>query len=890
MTSPEFIATYRVQLHPDFTFEDATNIVEYLSLLGVSHIYCSPYLQAAEDSTHGYDIVDHSKINEQLGGEKEHHKFCQSLESAGLGQVIDFVPNHMAIVGHQNPWWWDVLQNGPSSYYARYFDVDWDDTDDRWPNKILLPILGDHYGRELESGKLRLKSTGGSFRITYFDHTFPVDPSSLVDLLGSAAAACGSENLAFIEDCLSRLPQPTATAKSIVEVRHRDKAVLENLLERVLNEEIGVQKAIEEQVLALNNDPDSLDRLIDKQNYRLAFWRTATRDLGYRRFFDINSLVGLRVENLKVFEDIHSLPFQWVEKGMVQGLRIDHPDGLRDPTEYFRRLRSSFPDAWIVAEKILERDESIPKDWPVDGTTGYDFLNIVGGLFVDKKNSEKMTDVYRCFIDDQEEVADFHCVVKDSKQLILNQLLASEVNRISNLLVKICERHRRHRDYTRHEMREAVREIAVHFPVYRSYISVGDDKVRRSDVDCIEKAVHAAKTARDDIDDELFYFLKRILLLEIDGDLENDFAIRFQQLTGAVMAKGVEDTAFYRYHRLVSINEVGGDPATFGVSPEEFHKYCKRTQADWPKTMLTLTTHDTKRSEDVRARLSLLSEIPEQWFDAVKQWAQLNVTISTKYQLDRNTEYLIYQTLVGAWPISTQRISEYITKAVREAKVHTSWNDQNEEYERNLVSFVEAVFGNESFLASFENFVETLIEPGRINSLSQTLIKLTAPGIPDIYQGTELWDLSLVDPDNRRPVDFERRLEFLKNADSLDTDGILSYMNEGLPKLWLIRQALRVRRDFPETFAEHGTYQALFAHGQKASHVLAYVRSEKTITVIPRLVLSISGAWGDTNLLLPSGQWIDVLSNQLFEGGLVFVSDLLQKFPVALLVNEKAGI
>jgi (1->4)-alpha-D-glucan 1-alpha-D-glucosylmutase len=876
---PESVATYRVQLRPGFGFDQAAELAGYLRELGVSHVFTSPYLQAVEGSTHGYDVVDPTRVNRELGGERAHERMCRTFQHEGLGHVIDVVPNHMAIAGRQNPWWWDVLENGPSSRYATFFDVDWEASDERWPNKVLLPVLGDHYGRILEDGQLQLSHQEGVFVLHYHEHSFPIDPSSLAELLGRASDACGSELLAFIAQSHGRLPRPTVTARQAVERRHRDKAVLVNLLARLCREDQAACSAIQAEVERLNHVPDGLDNLIDHQNYRLALWRTASRDLGYRRFFDVNDLVGLRAEDLEVFQATHALPVSWVQQGKVQGLRIDHPDGLRDPARYFLRLREACPDAWIVAEKILEPGEKIPDDWPIHGTTGYDFLNLVEGLFIDPEGESGLTSAYAEMTGAD---TDFESIVRQCKRLVLDELLGSELNRLTSLFVDVCERHRRHRDYTRFELREALRETAACFPVYRSYVSASRSFVGREDEHVVVKAVESAMAERTDLDPELFRFLKDLLLLRIPGALEGELAMRFQQLSSPAMAKGVEDTAFYRFHRLSSLNEVGGDPTRFGVSADLFHQTCAQAQEDLPLSLLASTTHDTKRSEDVRSRLALLSEMPARWEEVVRSWMARNESYRTDHGPDRNTEMLIYQTLVGAWPIGLDRMSAYMEKAIREAKDHTTWTQQNQEYERTVAEFLHGVMEDSAFVAELEGLLNELDPLARINSLARTLLKLTAPGVPDIYQGTELWDLSLVDPDNRRPVDFGLRRELLKNVKTMSLEKIMAGMDQGLPKLWLTHKALQLRRSRPEFFGPSSLYRPLFARGPKADHVVAFVRGDGAVAVAPRLVLGLGRDWQETVLELPEGVWRNVLTGEEGLEGEVRLEDILALFPVAL--------
>ncbi|MBA3237675.1 MAG: malto-oligosyltrehalose synthase [Parachlamydiaceae bacterium] len=878
----EPIATYRLQFKGDFGFEQAAEVAEYLSKLGISHLYASPYLQAVKGSNNGYNIVDPSHVNDELGGAQAHKRFCQKLHSLGLSQMIDIVPNHMAIPGIENPWWWDVLKNGPSSRYADFFDVDWDSSEDRWPNKVLLPVLEDHYGRVLENGLLWISHQEGVFTLHYQDNTFPIDSSSLVELLSRAASKYSSDLLLFLAESHARLPRPTVTSRKAVELRHRDKALLLNLLTRLCNDEQQIADAIDEEVMRINSDPNALDLLLEQQNYRLAFWKTACRDLGYRKFFDIKELAGLRIEDIEVFNAIHALALDWMHKGWVHALRIDHPDGLVDPTEYFDRLREKCPKAWIIAEKILMPGEKLPVKWPIQGTTGYDFLNLTSGLFIDSKSETQLTQIYEDFVGEQ---INYPTVVNTCKRLVLTDLLGSELNRLTNLFVAICEKHRRHRDYTRHELHEALQETAVYFPVYRTYLS-SSTLVREEDEGYINLAIEKAMTERQDLDAELFQFLKELLLMRIEGKLESELAKRFQQLTGPGMAKGVEDTAFYRFNRFIVLNEVGGAPERFGTTLKEFHEACKIAQAQYPLRMLATTTHDAKRSEDVRARLALISEIPDRWSQVVNRWAHHNKSHRQGNLHDPNSEYFLYQTLVGAWPINLDRITQHMEKSAREAKVYTTWAKPNEVYELNLSKFITAIMNDVLFLKDLESFVQGLVRQGWLNSLAQTLIKLTAPGIPDIYQGTELWNLTLVDPDNRTTVDFNLRRNLLEKLhDTNQPEEIMNMLDEGLPKLYLIQKTLHLRQTRPELFDSKATYQPLFAQGSKVNHVIAYTRGEEAVTIVPRFQMSLDGKWANTQLKLPKGKWKNIFSGDEFDGNLISVEDVLSRFPVGLLVK-----
>lgn len=875
-------ATYRLQFRRGFTLEDAAQLTDYLAALGISHLYASPYLQASPGSNHGYDVVDPGRVNEELGGAGGHQILGRALQDNDLGQILDIVPNHMAITGPENAWWWDVLENGPSSPYAVYFDVDWNPPEYRLNNSILLPILGDRYGRCVEAGEIQLRHERGHFFVQYYDHWLPVAPRSLADVLDRAAERCGSDVLAFIADSLRHLPLSPAADRTVTLRRHRDKQVIQSQFLRLLGESPRAAAAVTAIVDEVNSSPDQLDAVLVEQNYRLAFWRTATQDLGYRRFFDINTLVGLRAEEEKVFADTHRLILKWLDEGVLDGIRIDHLDGLRDPDQYLARLRQAAPNAWIVAEKILHPGEKIPRTWPVQGTTGYDFLNMVGGLFIDLAGEVPFTDVYEEFIGGK---CDYHTLAKEKKLQVVNELFAGDVNRLAELVMQLCERTRRFRDYTRFEVNEALRTLIACFPVYRSYVRPETGLVREEDRKTISEATESAKTFQTELDPELFDFLRDILLLVRRGEIETEFVVRFQQLTGPVTAKGVEDTAFYCFNRFIALNEVGGDPSRFGISVDSFHEsMISRAQLS-PDSMLTTSTHDTKRSDDVRARLALLSEIPEDWADAVRRWSVHNEPFRQEGVPDRNMEYLLYQSLVGVWPIEPERVLIYVEKAAREAKSHTSWNRPDDAYERRLRGFVEAIIEDPEFLTDLERFVAPLTYPGRINSLSQMLIKLTAPGVPDMYQGTELWNLSLVDPDNRRPVDFEVRRRLLDEVQNLTPDEIMAGMDEGLPKLWVVYKTLSLRKQYPDVF-RLGTYTPMVAHGKKQNHVVAYSRGDDVAIVVPRLVLALREDWADTWLELPAGAWVNVMTGRRVEPQRVMMHDLFATFPVALLFRE----
>ena len=879
------LSTYRVQLRPEFGFAEAAAIADYLADLGITHLYSSPYLQAARGSAHGYDVVDPTRVNEELGGEEGHARFCRALAEKGLGQVLDIVPNHMAITERRNAWWWDVLENGPASRYASYFDVDWDPPQARLRNTVLMPILGDHYGRVLEAGELKLVRRGGKLEVHYYEHRMPVAPRSLDTLTGEAAERCGSPDLAFISDSYGLLPIATATDRESVARRHRDKEVLAGQLARLCEEKPEVAAAVDAVVAEINADPDRLDDLLSRQNYRPAFWRTAGQELDYRRFFDVHTLIGLRMEDERVFADTHARVLQWLWEGVLDGVRIDHPDGLRDPDQYFERLRVAAPEAWIVVEKILEPGESLRESWPVQGTTGYDFLNLVGGLFVDLAGKEPLTDLYAELTGESPEWEE---LVREKKLLVLSELLASDVNRLAEVFLQVCERHRRFRDYTRFELRQAIREVVACFPVYRTYVRAEAGQVSPEDERYVDEAIEAARAHRPELDPELLDFFRDLLLLRHrDHEAETELVMRFQQLTGPAMAKGVEDTAFYNFHRLVSLNEVGGSPGAFGVSVEEYHQACEKNQHLWPTAMLATSTHDTKRSEDTRARISLLSEIPERWGEAVRRWFKRNGKHRRDGWPDRNAEYLLYQTLAGAWPVSPERAVAYMEKATREAKAHTAWTRTSSGYEEAVRGFIQAILEDREFTDDLEAFVAPLVEPARIHSLAQTLLKITAPGVPDFYQGSEVWDLSLVDPDNRRPVDYGLRRRLLEDLQrGMAPEEILARMDEGLPKLWVIRQGLHLRRRHPELFGPEAGYRPLPTAGPRTDHAVAFLRGGGVAVIVPRLVIRLGRDWGGTAVELPPGRWRDEMTGEEVEGGRRNVADLLARFPVALLTRD----
>ena len=880
MTDRTPSSTYRLQLHKGFTFDDAAAIASYLYDLGVTHVYSSPYLQAAPGSMHGYDVVDHQRVNEELGGSEAHQRFSKTLGENGLGQVLDIVPNHMSL-GKENRYWWDVLENGVTSRYASFFDIDWQPQEERLRDKVLVPILGDQYGRALQSGTVKVIRKGVEFQVEAAGQTLPTAPTSLPAILFRAAEYAKSDTLSFLAASFGRLPVPESWDRWVILARNRDKVVLSKLLSRLCAEEERVCEAIDQSVSELNGNLDALDDFLTQQNYRLAYWKTADQQLGYRRFFDVNTLIGLRMEREHVFEETHALIVEWLRAGVLDGVRVDHPDGLRDPLEYFHRLREHVPQGWIIGEKILEPGEYLRENWPIDGTSGYDFMNAVMGTQFHPEGMAELTKIYGEFTG---QPTAFPPIAHDKKMMVMEQALGSDVNRLTSLFVEICEQNRNQRDFTRVEIQRAIIAISACFAIYRTYVQPDRNEITDEDRSYIQRAVTCARDNRPDIDASLFEFLQDVLTMGVRGKKETEFVLRFQQFTSPVMAKGVEDTAFYCYNRLIAACEVGGDPGRDGLSVEDFHIYNAQMQAHYPLTMTTLSTHDTKRADDVRARLAVLTEMPREFRKILRRWSRMNAKLGAA--IDRNTEYFYYQTVIGAWPIDQERMRTYMEKATREAKQQTSWTANNKEFEDGLNAFIDGTLASPEFCAEVEAFVDRIREAGRVNSLAQTLLKQTSPGVPDLYQGSELWDLSLVDPDNRRPVDYELRQRLLAEMKTLTVEEIVRRGDEGMTKLWTLHQSLCLRREHSEWFRRDAAYTPLEARGRKRSHVVACQRGDSVVTVVPRHSLLLGGFWVDTTIALPEGIWINRLSGEGHRGGIVRLDALLAKFPVALLVKE----
>ena len=943
-------STYRLQFNRQFTFQHAREIVPYLDALGISDCYASPYFQARAESLHGYDITDHNKLNAAIGSRAEYDAWIADLHAHGMGQIVDFVPNHMGIGEPLNQWWMDVLENGPSSTYAPYFDIDWKPLKSDLEDKVLLPILGDQYGRVLERGELQVRFEDGAFFLRYYDHEFPIAPGTYRHILEVAL-----EKLSQFKDedfyaefqsiitALEYLPRRTETDPERIAERAREKEIIKRRLERRCQEAPQVQAAVAQAVAEINGTPgqprsfDALDLLLNDQSYRLAFWRVAAEEINYRRFFDVNDLAAIRMELPEVFDATHQLLLELIAAGAVTGLRIDHPDGLYLPKEYFEKLQRRCAAAlgiplpkdgraiYLLVEKILSGNETLRKDWPIHGTTGYEFAKLVSNVLVDASSEQAITKTFQRFIGHS---MHFGHLVYAKKRLVMRLSLANDVNVLGDMLDRLSERNRWFRDFTLDALARAVRETIACFPVYRTYVTPGQP-VSEEDRAIIERAVIAAKRRNPALEESVFNFLRDILLFRFPENLDDEareahahFVLKFQQSTGPIMAKGLEDTAFYIYNRLAALNEVGGEPQHFGVSLEEFHQRNLERQNDWPATLLATSTHDTKRSEDVRARMLAISEVPQLWRSALQRWRVINRrwkrNLDDAAAPDANEEYLFYQTLLGTWPMDAagraeptvgseyiERIRAYMAKALKEAKMNTSWIQPNEQWDSAMNDFVAQVLSSSpknKFPPSFLPIAEEIVRLGAINSLSQVVLKLTAPGVPDIYQGCEIWNFSLVDPDNRQPVDYQQRRETLDSLATASSDELLRQWPDGRIKLFLTQRLLRFRRDHQALFKQ-GKYLPLVVNGALADCCIAFAREHegKWIAVLaPRLSSRvgfppIGENWKDTAVELP-GSFSREGARELFTGrdlsadhNVVKLSDAMAILPFAVYTNSSAA-
>ena len=950
--------TYRLQLNKDFTLSDATALIPYLARLGVSHVYCSPYLKARPGSTHGYDIIDHNALNPEIGTPEDFEGFVSTLAEHGMGHILDMVPNHMGVMGADNAWWLDVLENGPASAYADFFDIEWAPANPALEGRVLIPVLGDQYGLVLERGELKLSFSRerGEFFVCYYDHRFPLAPrqyrtileAAASSLQGSGVPADSIAELGSVASAFGNLPSRRELDTERKLRRQRDKEVHKRQLARLAGEHEAIARAVDSAVQSINGKPgdaasfERLHGMLEHQAYRLSSWRVAADEINYRRFFDINDLAALRMEHEGVFDATHRFVLNLCAEGKVDGLRIDHPDGLYDPERYFNQLQQRYAQLadivaapgtdgrpprplYVVIEKIAASHEKLPESWAVYGTSGYRFATVVNNVLVDCTAADEMERVYRGFAEDAE---DYEESVYDGKRAIQSAALAAPLMMLATELSRIARADRRTRDYTLNNLRRALAEVVACFPVYRTYIVEGPSAQDRR---YIEWAVAQARRRSRAADTTIFEFVRRVLLAESPEDAPAElrerirsFAMKVQQFTAPVTAKGIEDTAFYRYNRLVSLNDVGGDPGQFGMPVSAFHGASAERGAHRPHTMLGTSTHDNKRSEDVRTRIDVLSEMPGEWRNLLRRWERMNrskkTRVDDKPAPSSNDEYLLYQVLLGSYAqeagdaLKTYcgRIQAYMQKALREAKVHTSWINPNEDYENAVSAFAEALLaasGRNLFLKDLAARSASLAWFGMLNSLSMTLIKLTSPGVPDIYQGNEIADLSLVDPDNRRPVDYAKRAEMLdriergahgantaREAKALAASGL-----DGRAKLWIVSRVLAYRREQPDLF-RHGGYVPLHAHGERADHVIAYMRrhgGRSIIVIAGRLFLKLgteegklplgASIWGDT--ALESGALARPLKNLLtgetveVKDGRIRIADAFKSFPGAVLVG-----
>ncbi len=916
-------ATYRIQLHAKFGFTAARDLVSYLDELGISHVYASPYFMAQPGSTHGYDLVDPKRLNPELGTDDDHRAWTEALAARNMGHIVDFVPNHMA-ASPQNQWWHDVLENGPASTYADHFDIEWNPPKEALRGKVLLPVLGAQYGEVLERGELKLEREGGSFCIRYYEKCFPVNPPTTAPLLMRAVEKLDlppenphRQDLESIASGLARL------AFEVPKERAREKEVLKRRLATLISENEKVARVIDEEVTRMNGDPadphsfDDLDQLLVGQMYRLAYWRVATEEINYRRFFEINDLAAIRMECDAVFQDMHELLFQLVAQGRLQGIRLDHVDGLYDPAGYFEKLRSSLAEArpgapiWVTAEKILSTNESLPTSWQIDGTTGYDFLAAVNGVLVDARAEDAFTRLYRDVIGDTRSFGE-HAF--DSKRTILRSSLASELQMLALRLERIAMRDRRSRDFTLATLRRAIGETIAAFPVYRTYVRP-DGSHDATDVQIVTRAIRVARRKNPEVNPSVFAFLRDQILFQGHRDEDKDraeFAMRFQQLTGPVVAKGVEDTSFYTYVRFVGLNEVGGSPDRIGLSIPAFHAMNSEHLARWPMAMTTTATHDTKRGEDVRARLAVLTEIPEAFSAWVREWLELAARYTTSIDEESTDvprapslpdQYLFFQTALGTYPLAhgpdegyTRRLTEYMIKAAREAKQHTSWLAPDDAYEGALRSFVENLLADEAFLESLEAKTNAIATYGASNGLAQVVLKIASPGIPDTYQGSETWDYRLVDPDNRGDVDYARLRRDLASLEGASVRDLVGSFRDGRIKLHCLSRGLKLRRSKPRIFVE-GDYRPIDA----GDEIIAFVREHDAgavVCAVTRFPYRVTGGrapwacgdvWGDRTIAIPEGRWRDALAQDrevtVGSSGLP-VADLFRDLPVALLVSD----
>jgi len=926
-------ATYRLQFNPSFGFDDAGKIVSYLESLGISHIYASPIFKARPGSQHGYDIVDPTKINPELGSEKSFDLLIDKLHNKSIGWIQDVVPNHMAFDA-ENKMLMDVLENGSTSTYFKYFDLVWNHPDESMKQRLLVPFLGSLYGEALENGEISLAYESNGFTVNYYEQKYPLRIESYPLILNLSIERLKKEMGEDYPDYVKYLGllYVVQNLPLTADAEHRYNQInfVKKMIGELYNTNPLIKKHLEATLKELNGEkgkPETftqLDSILSQQNFRLSFWRVANQELNYKRFFNINELISIRVQDENVFRHTHSLIIDLINRGVIDGLRIDHIDGLYDPGEYLQRLRSLSDELYVVVEKIMEYEEDLPENWPVQGTSGYEFLNHVNGLYCYKKRQKEFSKLYNDFIGRE---ISFSQLLYEKKKLIIDRQLTGDLDNLAHLLKRIANKYRHGRDITLNGLRNGMVEILAYFPVYRTYISSWE--VGEEDQRIIKETVQKAKAGKPAYEAEI-KLIEKFLLLDFFEELTEeerndciDFVMKFQRLTGPLMAKGFEDTCLYIYNRLISLNEVGGDPASFGTSLHQFHDFAVDRLEVSPHAMNASSTHDTKRGEDVRARINVLSEIPREWKRHLKRWETANKkfkkTVSGVTAPDHNEEYMVYQTLIGMYPFNesefgdvVSRLEQYIEKMLREAKIHSFWSDPDTAYENAVKDFIKEILTpskHNLFLDEFHPFQKKVAHYGMLNSLSQTLIKMTAPGIPDFYQGTELWDLNLVDPDNRREVDYSLRKKYLdeirtrsNREDVFDYLAILrNNVTDGRIKMLLVYKVLSARKENPTLFLE-GEYTPIRVTGKHRDHIIAFSREYENmyaVTIAPRWLTSIvdensiplgKKVWGDTSVYLPPPRnrvWGNVVTGERVEkSGRVAVGDILTNYPAALLISK----
>jgi (1->4)-alpha-D-glucan 1-alpha-D-glucosylmutase len=954
------ISTYRLQFNHSFTFRDAATLIPYLHELGISDCYASPYLKAVPGSTHGYDIIDPTCLNPEIGSPEDYQTFIGALKQYDMGQILDIVPNHMGIAQGWNSWWQDVLENGPCSHYAHYFDIDWHPVKDELENKVLLPILGDQYGIVLEHQEITLCYNLGEFFLQYYEHRLPLDPTSWVLILNfriqellnhTDPADLDIQELQSINTALGNLPQRTEQDPSRIDERYREIEVIKRRMATLVHDSSGIAQFLQDNLEVLNGTKgvpssfDILDTLISSQAYRLAYWRVAAEEINYRRFFDINQLAAIRIEDSQVFHTVHSFVLDLLGKHAITGLRIDHVDGLYDPRGYLTQWQqwvqkelgwsqdTQGRSLFLLVEKILGKGETLCEDWPIHGTSGYEFLALVNNVFVDTSHRRAFDDLYTKFIKDR---ISLEHLVYENKKIIMTSSMASEINALGHQLNILSEKNRRSRDFTLISLIHTIREIIACFPVYRTYVTPNPkEHVTDRDRAYIRLAVTMAKRKNPATNTLVFDFVRDLLLKGLDDSAQlhwqdvHPFVMKFQQTTSPVTAKGVEDTTFYIYNRLISLNEVGSEPSQFGVTLPAFHERMRERQERWPSSLSTTSTHDTKRSEDIRARINVLSEMPKEWKASSTRWHRLNKkkkrVIEEQAVPHKNEEYLLYQTLIGAWPLTPMndeeyetfldRIKAYITKALREAKIHTSWINPNEAYEQETRNFIQRILDRKKpnpFLEDFRRFQEKIAYWGMVNGLSQVAIKVLAPGIPDFYQGMEIWNFTLVDPDNRNRINYETHKAILGELKThqlplspIELWPLLEQWQDSRIKLYVTMSLLNYRKHYPQLF-EQGDYKPLEPFGEKSEHICGFQRqlgNHAIMVMVPRFPSKIfqfppmkgeeSVNWGQTSIPLtaPSScqQWTNILTGEILmnhatdQGAALSAKDIFQHCPIAIL-------